>query len=94
MTAGECIKHPGTQRVEMKNSRGGKYYACPTCVAEKKGQGGGLPPSPRPPKAAKKTAKKAVKKAAKKSLTPPAPPAPPPAKGSAIRRFFSVHGIG
>lgn len=90
MVAGECAKHPGVQRVEMKNARGGKYYACPNCRAEKEA-GGGLPPSPPPKTGKKKAAKKAVKKAAKKSA---APPASTGKSKSVLSRLFGGFGLG
>jgi hypothetical protein len=89
MVAGECKKHPGVQRVELTNGRGGRYYACPNCRAEK--AGGGLPPSPPPKPSKKKAAKKAVKKAAKKAAAPPAPAG----KGkSVLSRLFGGFGLG
>lgn len=101
MVPGECKKHPGVQRVAMKNSRNGTYYACPTCVAEKKG--GGLPPPPpskrkpgqRGP--GKKTLKKSAKKTAAKKVVADLAREKvkdAPKSGGLWGVFKRVHGLG
>jgi hypothetical protein len=88
-----CAKHPGTQKLEARTSRGADYLYCPDCKSEKEAPAKVAAPAVASKRTGKKKAKKTIaKKAAVKTVaakTVSAPPVKLPKQS-----IFSRFGMG